>query len=141
MGATGEQTADGGTGDLTGPRFSEEDLVRTAAAVLGALGAPQQTAQLVATSLALSNLVGHDSHGIVRLIQYSDWVRTGQIQPGGAPTVVPLAARWPPSTAGGGSVSRRRRRLPGSPSSWPPTRASPPSPSVRATTSAAWEST
>jgi len=51
MGATGEQTADGGTGDLTGPRFSEEDLVRTAAAVLGALGAPQQTAQLVATSL------------------------------------------------------------------------------------------
>ena len=79
MGSTGRQTAEGGTGDLAGPRFSEEDLVRTAAAVLGALGAPEQTAQLVATSLVLSNLVGHDSHGIVRLIQYSDWVRTGQI--------------------------------------------------------------
>jgi LDH2 family malate/lactate/ureidoglycolate dehydrogenase len=100
MGATGEQTADGGTGDLTGPRFSEEDLVRTAAVVLGALGAPEQTAQLVATSLVLSNLVGHDSHGIVRLIQYSDWVRTGQIQPGGAPTVA--RARGAVATVDGG---------------------------------------
>jgi len=44
------------------PRFSEEDLVRTAAAVLARSGTATD-AQLVATSLALSNLVGHDSHG------------------------------------------------------------------------------
>ena len=35
----------------------------------------------------LSNLVGHDSHGIVRLLQYSDWTKKGQIQPDAEATV------------------------------------------------------
>ena len=55
--------------------------------MLEGLGAPAATAHLVATSLALSNLVGHDSHGIVRLLQYSDWVKSGQIRPAGQPAV------------------------------------------------------
>ena len=51
------------------------------------MGAPAATARAVAASLALSNLVGHDSHGIVRLLQYSDWVKKGQIRPDAEATV------------------------------------------------------
>src|SRR5271154_1321117 len=87
MEVTGLQTASPGADDL-GPRFSGDDLERTATDVLGALGASDETARVVATSLTLSNLVGHDSHGIVRLIQYSDWVKSGQIRPDGQPSVV-----------------------------------------------------
>lgn len=68
---------------MPGPttRFSAEELGAMATDVLVGMGAPRPTAALVATSLALSNLVGHDSHGVVRLLQYSDWVKAGQIQP------------------------------------------------------------
>jgi LDH2 family malate/lactate/ureidoglycolate dehydrogenase len=51
------------------------------------MGAPPATAALVATSFILSNLMGHDSHGIVRLLQYWDWVRSGQIKPAAEPSV------------------------------------------------------
>lgn len=88
MEATGAQTRSPGTDDVAEARFGQDELVLTATEVLRALGAPEGTARLVATSLTLSNLVGHDSHGIVRLIQYSDWVKTGQIRPNGQPQVV-----------------------------------------------------
>ncbi|MCU1489054.1 MAG: hypothetical protein JWM85_459 [Acidimicrobiaceae bacterium] len=68
------------------PHFGEEELVRVARSVLQALGAPVDIAELVAESLILSNLVGHDSHGIVRLLQYSDWVFNEQIRPAGRPS-------------------------------------------------------
>lgn len=87
MEVTGLQTTSPGADDL-GPRFSGDDLERTATDVLRALGASDETARVVATSLIMSNLVGHDSHGIVRLIQYSDWVKSGQIRPTGQPSVV-----------------------------------------------------
>ncbi|MGD0810929.1 MAG: Ldh family oxidoreductase [Acidimicrobiales bacterium] len=88
MEATGPQTTPAGGEPLAAPRFSEDDLIRTGTDVLRALGAPGDTARVVATSLTLSNLVGHDSHGIVRLIQYSEWVKSGQIRPDGQPSVV-----------------------------------------------------
>jgi LDH2 family malate/lactate/ureidoglycolate dehydrogenase len=101
MGLDAEQTqATGDVGHVARPLFSEEQLVRTATDVLSALGAPEQTARLVATSLALSNLVGHDSHGIVRLLQYSDWVKAGQIRPDGEPAVA--SARGAVATVDGG---------------------------------------
>ncbi len=87
MEVTGLQTTSPGADDL-GPRFSGDDLERTATDVLRALGASDETARVVAISLIMSNLVGHDSHGIVRLIQYSDWVKSGQIRPDGQPSVV-----------------------------------------------------
>jgi LDH2 family malate/lactate/ureidoglycolate dehydrogenase len=87
MGTTGEQTRAGTQADRDQSSFREEELVRVATIVLQALGAPQDTALLVATSLVLSNLVGHDSHGIVRLVQYSEMVRRGQVKPDGRPQV------------------------------------------------------
>jgi LDH2 family malate/lactate/ureidoglycolate dehydrogenase len=87
MGLAGEQIGSLDKAGGASPRFSEAELVKTATDVLQGLGAPPATAHLVATSLTLSNLVGHDSHGIVRLQQYSDWVKTGQIRPAGEPAV------------------------------------------------------
>jgi LDH2 family malate/lactate/ureidoglycolate dehydrogenase len=69
------------------PRFSRDELARFAAASLTALGAPAQTAAAVGASLVLSNLVGHDSHGIIRIVQYSEWIADGQIRPTASPTV------------------------------------------------------
>ena len=45
------------------------------------LGTPEDLASTVATSLVLSNLVGHDSHGIVRIPQYAAMIRNGQCDP------------------------------------------------------------
>jgi LDH2 family malate/lactate/ureidoglycolate dehydrogenase len=55
--------------------------------VLVALGTPEDLATTVATSLVLSNLVGHDSHGIVRLSQYAGMIRSGQVDPAARPHV------------------------------------------------------
>ena len=38
----------------------------------------------MARSLVLSNLVGHDSHGVIRLAQYAAWIADGQIRPAAA---------------------------------------------------------
>jgi LDH2 family malate/lactate/ureidoglycolate dehydrogenase len=88
MEVTGLQSVSPAADGPAEPRFSEDDLIRTGTDVLRGLGAPQDTARVVATSLTLSNLVGHDSHGIVRLIQYSEWVKSGQIRTDGQPSVV-----------------------------------------------------
>jgi hypothetical protein len=124
MEATGPQTTPAGGEPLAAPRFSEDDLIRTGTDVLRALGAPGDTARVVATSLTLSNLVGHDSHGIVRLIQYSEWVKSGQIRPDGQPSVV----------SGRGAVSLPRNSPPTSASIWQARTASLRFPSVLATT-------
>ena len=68
-------------------RFAPADLETFTTAALAALGAPAPIARQVAVSLVLSNLVGHDSHGIIRLIQYSGWIADGQIHPAAEPEV------------------------------------------------------
>lgn len=75
------------SGDTASSRFSREDLEEFAAGAVTALGAPATTAAQVATSLVLSNLVGHDSHGIIRLAQYAKSVAAGQIRPAALPEV------------------------------------------------------
>src|ERR1700745_4332031 len=62
--------ASGGT-RLVVQRFSIAELRDAAGRVLaGPTGG----------ALAQSNLLGHDSHGIIRLLQYAAWVRNGQIR-------------------------------------------------------------
>jgi LDH2 family malate/lactate/ureidoglycolate dehydrogenase len=60
-------------------RFSGDELTELATAVLAALGAPDDIAAAVAGSLITSNLMGHDSHGVLRLSQYSRSIKAGQI--------------------------------------------------------------
>jgi hydroxycarboxylate dehydrogenase B len=74
-------------GEKVGGRFAPQALEAFTTAALAALGAPAGPAGQVAASLVLSNLVGHDSHGVIRLVQYSAWVADGQIQPAAQPEV------------------------------------------------------
>lgn len=61
-------------------RFSIDELYDVATRVLKGFGTPADVAELTAGSLAQSNLLGHDSHGVIRLLQYADWIRDGQIR-------------------------------------------------------------
>jgi len=73
---------------VVGELFTKEELVGLGIDVLMALGASEEVATVVAESLVLSNLVGHDSHGIVRLVQYASFVQSGQVLPSATPEVV-----------------------------------------------------
>lgn len=54
---------------------------------LAAVGAPPETAATVASSLVDADLVGHTSHGVVRVPYYADIVQEGSIDPAADPTV------------------------------------------------------
>ncbi len=63
--------------------------------LLAAAGTPAASARQVAQALVESNLVGHDSHGVLRLPQYLQAIQAGTLNPAGALTVV----RETPATA------------------------------------------
>lgn len=69
------------------PNFTAQRLEEMAAEVFIAAGVPDGEARTVAQSLTLANLVGHDSHGIMRVPQYIQMIQQGTIVPG-APTEV-----------------------------------------------------
>jgi uncharacterized oxidoreductase len=70
------------------PRFTPQRLLDFSARVLAALGSSGEGAGVVAEHLVSSNLAGHDSHGVLRLLQYAQHVREGKIQPSASPRVV-----------------------------------------------------
>jgi uncharacterized oxidoreductase len=63
--------------------------------VFQAAGAPADIAQFVATSLVASDLAGHESHGVVRVMQYLDTIQAGGLDPRAEPVIV----RETPTTA------------------------------------------
>ena len=63
-------------------------LVDFVAAVMGAAGSAPPEARAIATRLVDSNLVGHDSHGVLRVGKYLDWVRDGTLKPNTPPETV-----------------------------------------------------
>ena len=69
------------------PTFSPEALRCVAQTILQALGTPSDSAQVVGESLVQSNIVGHDSHGIMRLKEYTQFVRQGHVRPAARPEV------------------------------------------------------
>lgn len=64
------------------PTFTAEYLKRISREVFLAAGIPSEDAELVSDSLVTSNLMGMDSHGIIRVIQYLDLLAEGKIVPG-----------------------------------------------------------
>jgi LDH2 family malate/lactate/ureidoglycolate dehydrogenase len=64
---------------------SARELRELAERAIGGIGAPPETAALVARSLVDGNLVGHDSHGVRRIPTYAAFVRAGQIDPRAKP--------------------------------------------------------
>ena len=45
------------------------------------VGSRPEEARAVAASLVDANLTGHDSHGVLRVPRYVDWVRSGDTVP------------------------------------------------------------
>ena len=83
------------------PTFSAAVLTSFARAVFQAAGVPPDEAAVVAGSLVDANLAGHDSHGVIRIVQYLKALDDGQLQPGlplkihsQAPAVLSCDGQW-----------------------------------------------
>ncbi len=67
------------------PTFPHTALTNLIEAIFAAAGAPAEIAQHVAESLVLTNLTGHDSHGIMRVKVYVAQITAGRLKPQAAP--------------------------------------------------------
>ena len=64
------------------PTLNSDQLYQVAFRVLTGAGVSDDEAQVVADELQEANLVGHDSHGIMRLMQYAEHIEQGFIKHG-----------------------------------------------------------
>jgi uncharacterized oxidoreductase len=70
------------------PTFASASLLTFAQQLFCAAGVPKDEADIVAGSLVLANLSGHDSHGLIRIPQYTNALRDGRLKAGAAFQVV-----------------------------------------------------
>ncbi len=77
------------------PIFSSEQLKKVGFSIFKQMGVPEDESAIVSSSLVESNLVGHDSHGVIRIPQYVMLIRKGDILPGAQMEII----RETPSTA------------------------------------------
>jgi uncharacterized oxidoreductase len=70
------------------PLLQSTTLIDLVTRLFSAVGAPHDIAELVATSLVGSDLVGHDSHGCVRVRQYLDAIRRGDLKAAARPVII-----------------------------------------------------
>jgi uncharacterized oxidoreductase len=63
-------------------------LVALVAAIMRGAGCHAAEAQSIATRLVDANCVGHESHGVIRVAKYLEWVREGVLRPNQAPSLV-----------------------------------------------------
>ena len=62
-------------------RISSSTVLTFVQAIFVAAGSEPREADIVAAHLVDASLVGHDSHGIIRVSKYIDWLRAGQVRP------------------------------------------------------------
>jgi hydroxycarboxylate dehydrogenase B len=77
------------------PRIQAGELRSLAARIFEALKVPHEDAAWVAELLVRANLVGHDSHGVIRIPQYAQAIQSSLVHPGAPFEIV----REAPSTA------------------------------------------
>src|SRR6185437_4858880 len=77
-----------GAGDPLMRTVAAPRLVTLVAAVMRGAGCTADEAQAVATRLVDANCVGHESHGVIRVAKYLEWVRDGTLRPNTPPTLV-----------------------------------------------------
>jgi uncharacterized oxidoreductase len=70
------------------PRVTAQEIEKIVHHILRAAGAPDEHARTVAQHLADCNLAGHDSHGLIRVIQYIQQIKEGAIIPDTTPVIV-----------------------------------------------------
>lgn len=69
------------------PTVTVSDLTRITVDILRAAGAPAAAAHAVAEGLVVANLMGHDSHGVIRLPWYIAAVEEGRVDPRAEPVL------------------------------------------------------
>lgn len=70
------------------PTIAAEPLREYVARVFAGAGVPAGDAATVAAHLVEANLLGHDSHGVIRVERYLEHLRAGRIVAGATPRVV-----------------------------------------------------
>jgi len=74
------------------PTLTKEALHGVTTAIFRATGAPDDLAAQVADVLVDNHLAGHDSHGILRIPEYVQSVKAGEIVPAARPRVIEESA-------------------------------------------------
>ncbi|MDH4182434.1 MAG: Ldh family oxidoreductase, partial [Betaproteobacteria bacterium] len=70
------------------PNLRAAALVDVVAAIMDAAGCGAAEARTVARRLVDSNLVGHESHGVIRVSRYLEWLRAGNLRANATPRLV-----------------------------------------------------
>lgn len=73
------------------PTCSADQLRGLMAGLFEAVGTPPGTSAFMADSLVAANLAGHDSHGVIRILQYIEVVERGTLDPKVEPEVVAVS--------------------------------------------------
>src|SRR5260370_20183310 len=60
-------------------KIQHDRLRKLSTAIFSAAGCHQAEAQRISHYLVEANLAGHDSHGILRIPSYVDWLRAGKV--------------------------------------------------------------
>src|SRR5579862_7819282 len=58
-----------------------ERLCPLIASIFQAAGCSAKEAERIALRLVEANLVGHDSHGVIRIASYIEWLKSGNVFP------------------------------------------------------------
>lgn len=69
------------------PTIQAQTLIDLSRAIFIAAGAPDDIAQVVAGALVKANLMGHDSHGVLRVARYVDRIRQQGLDPAARPKI------------------------------------------------------
>lgn len=93
------------------PAFHPEQLTEFAKQLLTQGGVGNDEAQLVAESLVDANLRGHDSHGVMRIPSYLDWLAKGDVVPGAPFTVLKQSPTSLVADGGWGFGQTQAKRL------------------------------
>lgn len=70
------------------PRIQAGDLRSIATRIFEGLQVPREEATWVAELLVRANLVGHDSHGVIRIPQYAQAIKSALVQPAASGDIV-----------------------------------------------------
>lgn len=70
------------------PRIAHQELTELVTQTFTKAGTPQAHAEIVSNHLVASNLAGHDSHGVMRIIQYVAAIGSGEIDPQARPSTL-----------------------------------------------------
>jgi hydroxycarboxylate dehydrogenase B len=60
-------------------KLQHDSLQKLTAAIFHAAGCKSEEAERIASHLVEANLVGHDSHGVIRILSYVQWLRSGKV--------------------------------------------------------------